>query len=156
MKKLKFKRTHLDLDEIKWAAGFFDGEGCTSVSKRNTHGRPYKYPTISLAQAEPIVLERFNAAVGNLTNMIGPYSNANGTKLLWLHYHSYEKAQAVIAMLWNYLSLPKKLQATRVFKECKAWDKTHVPNYRQLVTCENCGRETTKLAYSRHHKKCCK
>jgi hypothetical protein len=42
--------------EIVWAAGFFDGEGCT-------HSRGGGYPAITISQREREPLERFQSAV---------------------------------------------------------------------------------------------
>lgn len=45
-------------EEMAWAAGFFDGEGCFSYSRK------VYTPTIAIAQVDRQVLDRFRAAVG--------------------------------------------------------------------------------------------
>jgi hypothetical protein len=62
------QRRTVDREELSWAAGFFDGEGCFSLV------RNFRYPTVRIAQAEREPLERFQAAVGGIGKVYGPYA----------------------------------------------------------------------------------
>ena len=97
--------------ELAWAAGFYDGEGSTVI------GRQGRTPQlrVQLAQIDPQVLERFKAAVGGLGNITGPYkSRSPKHKEKWIYFSSrFEHAQAVIALLWRFLSPVKREQALK-------------------------------------------
>ena len=54
--------------ELAWAAGFFDGEGCITLSRG--------LPTLSIAQVDREVLDRFKRAVGP-GSVNGPYDYAS-------------------------------------------------------------------------------
>lgn len=101
-------------EELAWAAGFFDGEGCVCCD----HYANRAYIRLSLAQAEQgdKILQRFNQAIGGIGKVHGPFKASNGTnapspKLQWaLRLNGLEKVQAAIAMLWPFLSEPKREQ----------------------------------------------
>lgn len=94
----------INREEIAWAAGFFDGEGCF------TSGSAGKYPVTRITQADAHVLERFRAAVG-VGRVIGPFAPSSGIKPIY-HYvaNGAEKTQAIGAMLWVFLSPIKRNQ----------------------------------------------
>lgn len=109
----------IDSHELAWAAGFFDGEGCTSVGRTVAHPergiinqRTRMVTTVT--QAHPGPLLRFQAAVGGLGAINGPKQNGPRGQLIWnWRASSFEHCQAVIALLWKYLSQPKRDQAVR-------------------------------------------
>lgn len=93
-----------DLTELSWAAGFFDGEGYAGFRNAST-------AYITIVQVDSFVLERFQAAVGGLGYINGPYYRNNGNT----HYYNYQAHggviyQAIIAKLWPYLSPIKQAQ----------------------------------------------
>ncbi len=101
--------------ELAWAAGFFDGEGCTTaVSLR-------RYPKISITQSGPLakppeVLDRFKRAVGEIGHISGPELDDSGRhKPRWV-YNLYGGTQvsAVIALLWPFLGTVKHAQADHI------------------------------------------
>ena len=101
--------------ELAWAAGFFDGEGCTLGSG----GR--FYPRISITQGgalarPPEVLERFRRAVGGVGYSAGPELDDSGRhKPRWVYLlHGATAVGAVIALLWPYLGEVKRQQADLV------------------------------------------
>lgn len=107
--------------ELIWAAGFFDGEGCTYLRKSvkgrgNIFGRPF----VSVGQSGyecPYVLKRFHRAVGGLGHIRGPYfPKAENRKPVWkwLTHTPYESVK-VIKLLWPELSPVKKTQAKEAF-----------------------------------------
>ena len=100
----------MNREELAWAGGFFCGEGSTTYSLQYGF-----YPRISVAQSFGTEeLERFKAAVG-VGNVTGPSKSPKGEMNVYqYHANGYEKTQAVVAMLWRWLSTTKREQATKV------------------------------------------
>lgn len=92
--------------ELVWAAGFFDGEGCTCVGWRR---RRWMKVVVAVGQNEPTTLERFRQAVGNVGQL---HQTKRGT-WQW-RVDGSDAALAVIDKLWPYLSGPKREQALKV------------------------------------------
>jgi hypothetical protein len=106
--------------ELAWAAGFFDGEG-TITAFIDKAGKNYKYSVIKLQvrQVDKRPLERFIKAVGIKNNWIyGPYTRPGvGQRIYTIQFATFERVQACVAILWKYLSEPKKEQYKRALKE---------------------------------------
>lgn len=102
--------------ELAWAAGFFDGEGSTTVTKCNPKAkardrdRPQVGLRVSLAQVELEPLERFHAAVG-VGRVRGPYQYSTDRQPHFQWGASNMDVLRVIDALWPYLSNVKRLQA---------------------------------------------
>lgn len=64
--------------EHAWAAGFWDGEGCVSLTYRQYSKNTPKIPRImvQIAQVDRRVLDRFQKAVG-FGEVLGPYKQRN-------------------------------------------------------------------------------
>jgi hypothetical protein len=111
----------LDQEELAWAGGFFSGEGSTYFRRnKRRNGKSYGGPAIEITQcgsAETLI--RFNAAVGNLLTLYGPYYNrANTNRPYWqLSIGAFEKVQAVLAMIWPWLSTIKQEQAANALNQ---------------------------------------
>lgn len=96
-------------EDLAWAAGFIDGEGGTYCSGPETARAGL---LLKAGQAERSTLERMRDSLG-LGTVYGPYKTAG------LHHRPYwtcsiggfEKVQAAVAMLWPFLSEPKRQQA---------------------------------------------
>lgn len=99
----------LDVLELAWAAGFYDGEGCTFTSVDG--GRVTMQ--VLITQVDRRVLDRFQAAVGGLGKVYGPRRRvaANQRDYFVFAAYRFEHSQAVIAMLWRFLSEQKREQA---------------------------------------------
>lgn len=106
----------LDLAELAWAAGFFDGEGSTMV--HTDKSRPgylrleVVVPQSGHGRGVPPVLVRFQKAVGGLCRIVGPeardiYKCVSGGRL---------EAMAIVALLWNQLGEVKRRQANEAIK----------------------------------------
>lgn len=103
----------LDTHELAWAAGFFDGEG--SVFYR---GRKRRELALTVAQADRRPLDRFAAAVG-VGAVRGPYKQRykNGKPYYVFSVSAHTRVQAIIALLWKFLSEPKREQARAALVE---------------------------------------
>lgn len=99
-----------DHTELAWAAGLYDGEGCTTNRGNNQ-------PVMSISQSDPYVLERFAKAVG-VGKVHGPYMREGkpNVKPIW-NYQSgtFEHTQQCLAAIWKWLSLHKRAQAMKRF-----------------------------------------
>lgn len=116
---------YFDREELAWAAGFFDGEGTAVLAGINSTrtnpktGRRRDYPTPALAVTQhydPETIERFHRAVGGLGSVSGPHTS-RGTafhpRWSWQCRRPHESI-AVVALLWSFLSGPKKRQIAAV------------------------------------------
>lgn len=92
--------------EAAWAAGFFDGEGTTSVLK--TQRDKYSYFRMSVPQKYPELLERFL----NIVKVGRIYKHSRGDMYSW---NCYKKEDVIetLNMLWPFLGETKKLQALK-------------------------------------------
>jgi hypothetical protein len=125
-----------DREELAWAAGFFDGEGCFCYSEAP------RYVSVSIGQTSCEPLERFRVAVG-IGKINGPYlhkgPNRMGKKPQWV-YQAYgvEKVQAIAAMLWFKLGSIKRAQAVRVLSRAVVCAKGHPkkPGHKGCGTCQ--------------------
>lgn len=101
----------LDTHELAWAAGFFDGEGsisCSETKRVHSNGRALK---LGIAQVDPRPLERFVKIFG-IGKVNGPYNpSSKGRPYYEFATTKFEDVQAVIGMLWKFLSPPKREKA---------------------------------------------
>lgn len=93
-------------EELAWAAGLFDGEGSASNNRRTATTSSIK---LSVGQKDRRVLDRFHAAVG-VGTVYGPRAG-----MYYYQAHSLESVQAVVAMLWQWLSPVKRGQISDAF-----------------------------------------
>ena len=100
--------------ELAWAAGFFDGEGCTSATKMGGSPRfpTRRYPLIGIAQVDRAVLDRFRDAVG-FGKVTGPYEKKNPNARPQYRYsiQGFVPVTTVMARLWPWLGEIKRQQA---------------------------------------------
>lgn len=97
--------------ELAWAAGLYDGEGCTTLSVDRRPGG-YSSLRVQVNQAHRTeVLERFAIAVGKPRRIVGPYDCPNET---YYFQAVSEDALDIIFEMWPHLSAPKREQAQRV------------------------------------------
>lgn len=103
-------------EELAWAAGIFDGEGyiaCKAYPIPSNPQRRNPKTVMSISQYHDAeVVTRFHAAVGvgNITSRV--VARNGSTEYVWRTY-AFETVQAVVAMLWPWLSGPKRAQATQ-------------------------------------------
>jgi hypothetical protein len=132
-----------------WAAGLFDGEGCSSLLHHRSH-LGYMTGELSVTQSSlvgsPEVLRRFGVVVG-AGHISGPYSQRNAT----MDVYRWKAAalgdvERVIAELWPWLGDVKRAQAQHVLDVLRsqselprgnpAWGnrKTHCVNGHEYAT----------------------
>jgi len=100
-------------EELAWAAGFFDGEGCVGIV-RGSPTRPPKSIRVGISQLDSRVLERFKAAVG-VGYIHGPTKRYGTSQPQYRYVAQHHPAtQAICALLWTWLSPVKREQ----FKRC--------------------------------------
>lgn len=97
----------LNKEEIAWAAGFFEGEGCFFYSVKSQSYRVQ----IPQMQREPLV--RFDKIVGGIGRLKGP-KPSNG--IYYYDITSFQGAQFVVCLFWKWLSPWRKNQALTMLK----------------------------------------
>lgn len=100
--------------EVAWAAGFFDGEGCTYFSvraKQKGRQRRYGYIGIGIAQTHPEVLERFQK-ITQAGKVYGPYpGRSKNENEYWRFTAHHNDALKIIELIQPYLGSVKLAQA---------------------------------------------
>jgi hypothetical protein len=100
--------------ELAWAAGFWDGEGCTTLlRKKRKDGTENISVRLSIGQKDVRALERFRRAIGT-ERQIGPVQQSG---VSYLHINAQAEARRVLDLLWPYLGEAKREQAERRLAE---------------------------------------
>ena len=105
-------------EALAWAAGIFDGEGCIGAISRPSGppGRRVPHLRMSVSQFhDPDVIERFAADLG-IGTVAPPRTRASGAQEWIWRAGGLENVQACIAMLWPWLSGPKRAQAAQAIE----------------------------------------
>jgi hypothetical protein len=102
---------NLDTHELAWCAGFFDGEGSTTIQKNGTGG---SHIYIRVGQKEKELLIRFNKAINNCGRIYYDehYDNRNARKasIYRLVIYDFEHTQHIMCLMWKWLGPFKKEQ----------------------------------------------
>jgi len=99
----------MNREELAWAAGFLDGEGCFYLS----HRRNWNQIQFRISQADRRPLDRFAAIMG-FGAVSGPYDNGPRCKPIWVYTATkFETVQSIAARLWPWLCQSKRDQYTR-------------------------------------------
>lgn len=129
----------LNLYNLAWASGFFDGEGSTSA----IINQGKLLISVSISQVDVDVLRKFHETVktGSIT---GPYkARTLNSRDRWIYSaYGFEKVQYIMCLLWNNLSSIKKNQFSKALisyeraiklglNKCTEFDKRQ-RNLRQL------------------------
>lgn len=91
--------------EYAWAAGFFDGEGCTSILK--TERDKYWYIRMSISQKYPELLRQFRDIVG-----YGKVYKAKSREMWSWDCYKQQDCIMVADCLWEHLGERKRTQFT--------------------------------------------
>lgn len=123
-------REEFDSHELAWSAGLFDGEGW--VGRYKTKRSEVR---LEITQCDRRVLDRFRAAVLGIGSITGPWSDGRPNHRPKWQYQAAGayQAQAVIAMIWRWLSPVKRDQATSamVHANSRSAPKTMAKNWGQ-------------------------
>jgi hypothetical protein len=113
----------LDLEELAWAAGLFDGEG-TTIAKQDARRPDDVQPQMTVPQCGrdgvPEVLIRFQRAVFGLGVIDGPH----GDSMYRWRARGFVDGQAALALLWPFLGGVKRAQATSALRAVIAQYRT--------------------------------
>ncbi len=107
----------INREDLAWAAGFVDGEGCFTVkneSKATKGGSIYRYPKLCVAQSGSNVLLLKLQTLFRCGVVYGPYTKNHSTakKPRWIYEISgFEKVQFAAALVWSWLGQEKKNRA---------------------------------------------
>jgi hypothetical protein len=99
-------------EELAWAGGLFEGEGCFYLQVNKT-GQPRSKAVLSMTDED--VVRRFASAVG-LGKVLGPYRHRQPQyKAHWdWCVTGLEDVQAIAAMLWQGLGVRRRARAVQV------------------------------------------
>lgn len=101
-------------EELAWAAGLFEGEGCITQTRRSTG---YAAPRLQMSMADIDVVRRFALTVGvGSLHWITPRRLHHSEQLLW-SVTRFEHVQAVLAMFWPWLGDRRRARARQVLLE---------------------------------------
>lgn len=101
--------------ELAWAAGFFDGEGCTTAHQG--YGKQRLQPRMRVSQASttgmPFVLKRFLKAV-KIGKLYGPYKGTIKPQYTWA-VTTPNDVKIAVKVLRPFLSPVKRRQIAKCF-----------------------------------------
>jgi hypothetical protein len=100
-----------EITERAWAAGFFDGEGCTTWTKAYPPLKKKPYLRIVITQKDRRALHRFQAAVRGIGRVGGPFHHKGFHQSAWTA--NGIQAEYVLRLIWPWLGEVKKEQALR-------------------------------------------
>ncbi len=119
-------------EELARAAGFFNGEGCTYCSILNRpSGGAHLNLTIGqsiteLDESIPEDLIHFRRTFG-FGHLNGPNPQGKDKPNFQYRLSGFEATQAVIAMMWPWLSWTKQLQYMTALDKWNHYQKLHPP-----------------------------
>jgi hypothetical protein len=95
-------------EDIAWAAGLFEGEGCFSLQSRGN-------PRATLSMTDFDVVRRFAEVVGfgTVFDKVPPRLPHHKPQLAW-RVTSFERTQALIAMFWPWLGERRRARAVEI------------------------------------------
>lgn len=107
-------------EELAWAGGFFDGEGCTYLEKHRTHSG-YFVPRLYVPQSSDVgiasELLRLKAALSDLGTISG-VRTPGGNRRTYRRWRVFTPAtvQLGVHLLWPFIGSVKRAQAQRVME----------------------------------------
>jgi len=132
-----YKHKYVKEVEKAWAAGFFDGEGCTTITscqpgKNATNKkRPHRGLRMSIAQVKVGPLLQFLDAV-RLGTIRGPYKYGTNKQFHFQWNASGLDVIGVLDVLWPYLSTIKQIQALAKVEEYCTYLERYPPRVNQF------------------------
>ena len=96
-------------EQVAWAAGLFEGEGCFTISAR--------YPRVKLNSTDEDVLRRFHDTVGVGQVRVDDSLRGRGYKRQWEWYvGNREGVKVVIDLLWPWLGQRRRARAAQLLE----------------------------------------
>ncbi len=117
-------------EDLAWAAGLFEGEGCITIQKHKIR--------LQLASSDRDVVERFASVmgIGSLSGpVIRPTRLSANPKPLWFWISVSSNAELVLRDLLPYLGKRRRERAEHLL----ALRKAHVDHATRERTCDACG-----------------
>ena len=118
-RKTPLRKVLINRENLAWAAGFTDGEGCFCINSSTDKWHKRGRSIFSIGQVDRRALDRFKQIVG-VGKIYGPYGPYNGTQATHPHFqfdvYGFEQVQALTALLWTWLGPVKKAQAKSVLQ----------------------------------------
>ena len=110
------------VQDLAWAAGFFDGEGCFSVGTGNLKrsGTRSHFVCLTINQVDREVLDKFHSimGVGSVRGPIARNDSPIGTKPLYIYKTTGKNASLVAKLMWSQLGNKKRQQYKRCLALC--------------------------------------
>ena len=115
----------MNREGLACSAGFFNGEGHVGSSVGTSKcGTPRRDLYLTISQTDRWVLDEFRDSVGGLGRVTGPfvrsYRNPREHDVYYYQLNRFEHVQAVVAMLWPWLSPIKRAQAGAALTSMRA------------------------------------
>ncbi len=137
-------------NDLAWAAGFYDGEGCCIRHSPTGRSKSYASIMISIGQVNKGPLSKFKLATGDYGSIHTDRRserNWNQQDCYHLIVGKFEHVQYVMCQLWPNLCQPKRDQFTAVFKDFYAYRRANPSRvYARKLT----GSDKKELLFLRH------
>ena len=137
--------------EIAWAGGLFEGEGCFSASPRKYSGQGMTrvQPCADLSMVDEDVVRRFANIVG--FGLVRAKTGQNGYQPQWAwRTHGVADFERIVVLLWPFLGKRRRERAAEIMLMLFENRQLGV----QKLRCEWCG-EIFAVPYVRHSQKYC-
>ena len=106
-------------DELMWATGLFEGEGCITMRRR----RKRRYVALSIEMTDEDVLHRFRRVVG-VGNVVSPRQRGIRRKPTWTWVVVGHDAETLVRRLLPELGARRRQRALDVLGECVPGEHT--------------------------------
>jgi hypothetical protein len=105
----------VDVRELAWAAGIFEGEGCIYLRRQSGKGGTGRQAQLKVQMNDEDSVLRFQRVMGmgNVRRLHAPSRAGFGPSWVWDVY-GFEKVQAGIALLWFGLGRRRRDKAIEV------------------------------------------
>jgi hypothetical protein len=100
-------------EEIAFAAGLFEGEGCFVSTKSGNRTRRRSQATINMTDREPLEHLVMATGLGRVTGPVAPRGSGIKPSYNWGVY-TFEHVQALAAMFWPWLSPRRRARVQEV------------------------------------------
>lgn len=104
---------HIDREELAWAAGLFEGEGCITGQVCN---KKFYYPKAFLIMTDFDVVVRFQEALGFGSFVLRLARREGWKDQLEVNVCSFEKFQQLVCLLWPWLGIRRRARIVEVLR----------------------------------------